>query len=604
MADITETSRAGPRTGAGTGLRVAIIGCLGGLTAIVLTLATTSYDGRAITVTADVLGVALPVGLGALRLLHHPEDRFARLLIGSGLLWSVATLSQSTDSLPYSVGRVALWFSEVVLVYLMLAFPYGKLTTRGERRVVAAAGVVLVVLFLPTVLFAEYPSPVPWGSCAASCPHNSFNLTSTTPAFVGDVVRPLRETLTILVFAAAALLLARRARRSGPLMRRALVPVVAIAIVRVTALGVYFLARNDDPNSGAAEVLGWIYLLSLPALTICFAAGLVGQRLFVASALQRLATGLEPHANARELRGALSSALADPTLTIVYWLPGDPGQWVDETGWPVKPPVAELGRAVTEVSSDGRPLAAIVHDIELSRDEALVRAATSYALTALENERLIRRLQLSMGELAESRARIVAVADEERRRIERDLHDGAQQRLVALRVKLELLAERLETELPEGAATIRKLEEDVDATIDEVRAFARGIYPSLLAERGLTEALRAVGRGAPIPTIVDAASVGRYAPEVEATVYFACVEALQNAAKHATGASGVTISLSHNGNLQFEVRDNGGGFEMNGNGHGAGLTNMRDRLAAVGGMLEVDSSPGHGTRVRGVIPEA
>ena len=135
-----------------------------------------------------------------------------------------------------------------------------------------------------------------------------------------------------------------------------------------------------------------------------------------------------------------------------------------------------------------------------------------------------------------------------------------------------------------------------------MRSFARGIYPALLAERGLSEALRAVGRSAQIPTIVDAAAIGRYAPEVEATVYFACTEALQNAAKHAEGASGVTIVLAHNPHLRFEVSDDGGGFDPRTVAPGAGITNLRDRLAAVGGELHVDSTPGRGTRISGVIP--
>jgi signal transduction histidine kinase len=286
----------------------------------------------------------------------------------------------------------------------------------------------------------------------------------------------------------------------------------------------------------------------------------------------------------------------------VYWLSGDTGRWVDETGWPVKPPEPSDRRAVTEVSADGRRVAAILHDVALSQDPALVQAAASYALNALENDRLVERLRGSLEELSQSRARIVAVGDRERRRIERDLHDGAQQRLVALRVRLGLVAERLDADSPGNAGAIRELETQVDETIDEVRSFARGIYPSLLAERGLNEALRAAGRSAPLPTIVDAGHNGRYAPEIEATVYFSCMEALQNAAKHAHGATGVTITLTHNPHLRFEVVDDGSGFDTEHAVTGAGITNLRDRLEAVGGELRVESGPGKGTKVSGMIP--
>src|SRR4051794_26661249 len=250
----------------------------------------------------------------------------------------------------------------------------------------------------------------------------------------------------------------------------------------------------------------------------------------------------------------MAVAPEDPALGMFYWVPrvnGQPARWIDETGRSTGLRPAAPGRAVTEVATGGRPVAAIDHDVELLRDPGRIRAASAYALTALENERLIGRLHDSLRELSESRARIVSVTDRERRRIERDLHDGAQQRLVALQIKLELVAEQVETLSPASAGAIRELEEEVDETIDEVRAFARGVYPSLLAERGLSEALRAAGRGASVPTMVDAASIGRYPPDIEAAVFFACMEALQNAAKHAHGATGVRISVSDREGLHF-----------------------------------------------------
>ncbi|MFL5909631.1 MAG: sensor histidine kinase, partial [Gaiellaceae bacterium] len=282
--------------------------------------------------------------------------------------------------------------------------------------------------------------------------------------------------------------------------------------------------------------------------------------------------------------------------------PGEPGRWVDAAGWPAAPPRDDPTLAVTEVGNHGRPVASIVHDVALSQDRELVQAASAYALTALENDRLVGRLRASLLELSESRSRMMSVADRERRKVERDLHDGAQQRLVALQIQLELLATQLQDVSPKSAMAIRGLEDEVDATIDEVRAFARGVYPPLLAERGLSEALRAAGRSAPLPTMVDAPAIGRYSPEVEATVYFACMEALQNAAKHAHGASGVMISVSQNERLRFEVRDDGEGFDALRADYGAGLTNLRDRLDAVGGELDVASEPGRGTTISGAIP--
>ncbi len=220
-----------------------------------------------------------------------------------------------------------------------------------------------------------------------------------------------------------------------------------------------------------------------------------------------------------------------------------------------------------------------------------------------ENDRLVHDLSASLDELSQSRARLVTVADGERRRIERDLHDGAQQRLVAIQIHLALLRERLEDDAPESAAALQGIEDDVELATEEVRALAHGIYPPLLTERGLAEALQAAARSAPLPTSVRIAAIGRYDPEVESTVYFACMEALQNAAKHAGGASGVTIEVSDNGRLRFEVRDDGAGFAPGRMpSDGSGLANLHDRLAAVGGEIAIESSPGDGTRVAGVIP--
>jgi len=173
---------------------------------------------------------------------------------------------------------------------------------------------------------------------------------------------------------------------------------------------------------------------------------------------------------------------------------------------------------------------------------------------------------------------------------------------VALRIQLALIADRLASDSTAESVRLRDLELQVDATIEEVRSFARTIYPPLLAERGLGEALRAAARGAAIATIVDVPRLRRYPLEVESAVYFACVEALQNAAKHAEGATTAWITLAENGGLRFDVRDNGQGFPDGPIRSGAGLTNIRDRLAAVGGMLEVDSKPGGGTTVIGIIP--
>jgi signal transduction histidine kinase len=220
--------------------------------------------------------------------------------------------------------------------------------------------------------------------------------------------------------------------------------------------------------------------------------------------------------------------------------------------------------------------------------------------TALQES--LDRLRKQAVELQASRGRLVAAADEERRRIERNLHDGAQQHLVALAVKARLVEQFADRD-PERAKTLMsQLQDDVKSAIEELRALAHGIYPPLLSSSGLGEAMTAACRRAPLAASFDGDVVGRYAPEVEAAVYFCCLEALQNAAKHAgAGASARVRIWEEAGGLLFEISDDGAGFDSSRDGEGAGLTNMRDRLGAVGGTLRVESGTGGGTRIQGAV---
>jgi signal transduction histidine kinase len=206
-------------------------------------------------------------------------------------------------------------------------------------------------------------------------------------------------------------------------------------------------------------------------------------------------------------------------------------------------------------------------------------------------------------ELAASRARIVAAADAERRRIERNLHDGAQQRLVALALHLGLAARTSVDDGQAAAADLLQLRDEVQEALDELRTLAHGIYPPLLMDKGLEAALRAAAKRASQPATVRAESLRRYPAETEAAVYFCCLEALQNAAKHAGPDATILITVREEpGALRFEVTDDGAGFDAKTKSAGSGFTNMSDRLGAVGGTVSVDAAPGRGTRVGGWLP--
>jgi signal transduction histidine kinase len=566
--------------------------------AVILTLAGSPAGDRVWAAVTGAVVIAAPIGVG-LATLARRQDRFAAVLVGAGALWSLTVLAQSQDPTLYSVGRIAAWVVDIVVVYLLLSFPSGRLTSSPARVAMAATVVIIGLLYLPTALVVQhFPEPSPWSTCGIECPPNAFAIGDTTPAFVADLVRPLRELLSVLVFLGVAFVVAQRTYRAGPLLRRMLLPVLAMAIFRGVALAAYDAARGSAPTAASLHALGWVYVLSLALIALSFSVGLLWRGLYATTALQRLTLGLDPQSTPEALRAALADALEDPSLQIAYRLPDGLDGWVSETATRVQPPREQAGRILTEVSVNGRRIAAIDTDASLAQDPTLLQAAASYALMVLENGRLVRRLTSSIGELSASRARIVAVTDEARRRIERDVHDGAQQRLVALRIKLALESERLEDEAPQAAAELELLGAEVDETIDEVRAIAHGIYPSVLSDRGLVEALRAAARSTPLSCTVQDDGIGRHSQEIESAVYFACVGALANVGREATR---VVITLRADESLRFEVRDDDPGSRRPDPGH-PWLDEPLDRLAAVAGELTVEAVAGEGTRVTGSVP--
>jgi signal transduction histidine kinase len=222
---------------------------------------------------------------------------------------------------------------------------------------------------------------------------------------------------------------------------------------------------------------------------------------------------------------------------------------------------------------------------------------------ALDNQRLAASAEAALRDIRRSRDRLAASAEDERRRIERDLHDGAQQRLVALRIELGLTEDLVERGPEAAVRRLRRLEREVDAALEDVRSLAHGVYPRLLADAGLVDALRAATMRIPVAVEVRAAGIGRYPPDTESAVYFCLLEALQNVLKHAPDARRVIIELRDTGAvLRFSLRDDGAGAPGGRVEAGAGITNMGDRLAAVGGAIDVTSTPRVGTVVRGRAP--
>jgi signal transduction histidine kinase len=588
---------------------VVLAGCaLAGLAAVATSAAiaassATSQAGLVAVARALVVGVPIAVGLYAWS--RRSDERFGRLLVGVGAGLFLTTLAESGDELAYTVGRTAGWLVEVLLVYVLLSFPSGRLPERTDRILVGAMGLVVLTIFLPRLALAEhFEVPSPYTSCTQDCPPNAFLLLDREPAFVDAVMRPVGTLLVFAVMAAVLLRLRGRIRDATPLARRLLTPVLAIGLARVGVLGVAFVARQIDPSAWPVEAAAWLLAFAAPAIALAFLVGLLRWRLFAGKALERLAECLRTVPDAPRLRLALAEAFGDPTIDIAYPAGGGTDGWMDSSGRPTTMPGPVSGRSVSEVRDGGTVIAAVVHDEALRADPRLIDAGISMAGVVLDNQRLTAQAEAALREVRRSRARIAAGAERERRRIERDLHDGAQQRLVALRIELELAEDLVRRDPEQGVRRLQELERELDETLEELRSLSHGVYPALLADRGLPEALRAAATRSRLRVELEAHDVERYAPEVESAVYFCVLEALQNALKHAAGARRVVVRLdggSH-AELRFSVRDDGAGTRDGTVRAGAGLTNMHDRLAAVGGEVTITSSPGVGTIVRGRVP--
>jgi signal transduction histidine kinase len=306
-----------------------------------------------------------------------------------------------------------------------------------------------------------------------------------------------------------------------------------------------------------------------------------------------------PEVSYREaVRDALARALRDDTLEIAFWLP-DQKEYVDAAGRRVEIP-GNGDRAVTKLDNDGEPVAALIHDPSLLNDPTLIDAAAAAARLSLENARLHAETRAQLAEVQASRARIVTAADEERRRIERDIHDGAQQRLVALGLQLRTAQRQLgltgDAELDKLLdSTVRELQ----GAVDELRELARGVHPAILTEEGLGAALESLAARTPLPVTLETFD-DRLPQPVEATAYFVACEALANVGKHASASRATVLARRRDGRVDVIVEDDGvGGARTD---DGSGLRGLVDRVEALGGRLTVDSRAGAGTRIVAEIP--
>jgi signal transduction histidine kinase len=531
------------------------------------------------------------VGAGLLAWARRPQNGLGRLmtLLGFTLLLRKFQFGDPDDWL-FTLGFLVRDLPWVVFGHIVLSYPTGRLQQRRERVFAVVAYVTAVVLPLAALLVHEqHPDDEVAGTSAIA-------IAPSADAF--DAARQLEALLIYGVLPVVLLgLIGAKLAEASPRARRMYVPLLVFGVILALRGLVEAIYSFADTSATADDILFW----TGQAMEVALGAALVVTVFRVIKARATLADALaDLHgASPSEVRAALAEALRDPDLDVAFWVP-ERGMYMDESGAPYEFPVNDPSRATTRITdAAGEPLASLVHDAALENEPALVRDAAAAARLALENARLQAELRAQLVLVQESRARIVAAGDEERRRIERDLHDGAQQRLVALGLELRSAQRRLGPEGQELGGVLEAAVQELQRALDDLRELAHGVHPSVLTQNGLAAALESLAARTPVPVDIAQAPSGRLPAPVEAAAYFVACEGLANAVKHAR-ASRITISaVRQNGRLVVEVVDDGvGGADSS----GSGLRGLADRLEAQGGRLRVESSNGRGTRVIGELP--
>lgn len=550
---------------------------------------TTSLRSGATVVAAWAFLVA-----GLVAWTRRPGNRLGPLMVATAFALLVRQFRYSHDPLAFTVFFLLGELGFVLVAHVALAYPFGRVTDRLERAFLAVAYVVALAFPLAILLVYDESKHIRF---LDPLPRESL-LQVTSRAEVVDV---LENAFGVLAYGGLAavfvLLVVRKLAIATPRGRRVLRPLLLAAVAAALwALLNGILTFASTPPTWMSDLFWW-QIVSLIALPLALLWGMLRARLARAH-VGELVVHLET-ASPDELRDELARALDDPTLEVAFWLPELEG-FADAEGRPVEVPEDGPARAVTRIEQDGEPLAALVHDPTLREEPKLVEAVAAAARLALVNARLHAEVSAQLETVKESRARIVAAADEERRRIERDIHDGAQQRLVALALELRSAQRRLgDTVDPELETLLSTAADELQVAVDELRELAQGIHPGALVQGGLAAALEALAGRSPIPVSVDATSE-RFAPEVEGTAYFVATEGLANVVKH-SGASRAAIRAAHaDGVLVVEVEDDGVGGATE--RKGTGLRGLADRVEARGGRLRVESRSGSGTRLVGEIP--
>jgi signal transduction histidine kinase len=533
------------------------------------------------------------VACGVLLWTHRPANRLGLLMTLVGMLWLVGR-TMTLVPIP-ALFTVGIWLTDLwaaAFVLFLLAFPGGRLTSRADRAIVGIFLFVAVPLEFLWLLF--------WEPAASACPPgvatcSRLNALTVVP---DASAAHLLDTMQRIGFTTGAALLVivigrRWLRSSGP-ARRQMVPVLAGALAILPQAASWMLFTIGI-RLGPLQSLVFLTQIVIPVAVLSVMLRTRMARAGIADLVVEMGQTPTP----ARLRDALANALGDPSLRVAYWEPSG-NRFVDAAGAPVELPDDGTGQAVTMLERNGVREAAIIHDAILLEDPGLIASVAGAMRLAVENDRLTSEVEAQLQEVRASRARIVEAGDLERRRVERDLHDGAQQRLISLSLELRVARNALgDNGDPAVRRSLDRAAEEAIAALSELRDLALGIHPLILTESGLGEAVESLADRTAVDVFVDIGSE-RYSPAVEGAAYFVISEALANVSKYANATKATVRVRGVADHMTIEVDDDGiGGADPHA---GSGLRGLADRLAALDGTIAVVSPVGGGTKISARIP--
>ncbi len=551
-------------------------------------------DDFAFAVGIAAFSILMPVAIGLLWWRRRATWRTGTLLVALGGVIAVYGLVNADLPLLYALGIAAEPLATALVFGLLIGFPEGAFSDRYGRVLMATAALALAILYLPALLAApELHSVYPAYDCAP-CPPNPFKVLSIADSTMA-ALRDLGAMLLIVAALAVSIEFVRRTLAATGPPRRMLAAIGWTSLLLLPAMALYHaagfvLAPTDELLTTATIAVVVLWFVFPLGFTLPF----VGEDVVAASTLSALLGDLSEPRRRDRWRDQLAAALGDAQLQVGFW-DEQSASYLDRAGNVLQPIEGNPDRVWLEVDDDGRQLAALIVDRSLTYSPEVVSAAALATAAAVEADRIETTRRDLLG-----RAATAAVS--ERSRMARTVQAGAQQRLAAMRVAVNMAAEG--TSRGRGNDFLTLVATELDAAINELRVIVWAGGSAAVSRRGLGSSLRSVTKAAPTTVRVLDRGLQRSHPQTELAVYYCCLEALQNAIKHAGRDVPVTIRLRDGpeGGIAFSVADEGAGFDDGAEQVGVGLQTMRDRVELLGGWLKVATKPGHGTVITGWVP--